>query len=111
MSTYASEEDCKSELGKQIQRYRADRPDEWTMDEFIRGAEAMQTENERLNVQLEIIQGSHVQVRVTWLENTCKEYNDRLKVLQDAANDDIDLAVAVYENNGGAFDALWGGEK
>tara|TARA_R110000851_G_scaffold115283_2_gene241098 strand:- start:49 stop:348 length:300 start_codon:yes stop_codon:yes gene_type:complete len=29
-----------SKLGIQLQNYRADRPDEWTMDEFTRSAEA-----------------------------------------------------------------------
>lgn len=38
---YATPEDCKSELGKQMQCMRAERPDEWTMDDFIRGVEEM----------------------------------------------------------------------
>tara|TARA_R110002060_G_scaffold18120_9_gene25009 strand:+ start:479 stop:754 length:276 start_codon:yes stop_codon:yes gene_type:complete len=34
--------EIKSELGRKLQNYRADRPDEWTMDEFTKCAEAMQ---------------------------------------------------------------------
>ena len=33
---YASEEDCKSALGRKMHFWRAERPDEWTMDEFRR---------------------------------------------------------------------------
>ena len=32
----------KSKLGISLQMYRADRPDEWRMDEFTRSAEEMQ---------------------------------------------------------------------
>lgn len=38
---YVSEDQCESRLGKKIQYWRAERPDEWTMDEFIRDAEIM----------------------------------------------------------------------
>ena len=34
--------EIKSDLGKKLQAYRTDRPDEWTMDEFTREAEKMQ---------------------------------------------------------------------
>ena len=43
-SVFATEDDCHSELGKFIWRYRSDRPDEWSMDEFIRGAENLAAE-------------------------------------------------------------------
>ena len=43
-SIFAAEDDCHSELGKFIWRYRSDRPDEWSMDEFIRGAENLAAE-------------------------------------------------------------------
>jgi thioredoxin-like negative regulator of GroEL len=36
-----------------------------------------------------------------------EQLNERLKVLQDAANADIDLAEKIYANEYGAFDALW----
>ena len=39
---------CESKLGRLIQAFRADRPDEWTMDEFIGMAEQMHKEIELL---------------------------------------------------------------
>ena len=39
---------CESKLGKLMQAFRADRPDEWTMDEFIGMAEQMHKEIELL---------------------------------------------------------------
>ena len=39
-----------------------------------------------------------------------EQLNERMKVLQDAANADIDLAEKIYVNEYGAFDALWGEE-
>ena len=44
-----------SKLGIQLQNYRADRPDEWTMDEFTRKAEAMNEQNLALKAALEKI--------------------------------------------------------
>lgn len=41
MTVYAIEDMCKSKMGKRMQHMRAERPDEWTMDEFIRGVEIM----------------------------------------------------------------------
>jgi len=38
---YVSQDDCRSELGRKIQQWRADRPSEWLMDEFIREAEKL----------------------------------------------------------------------
>lgn len=35
---------CKSKLGKLMCAFRADRPDEWQMDEFIDGVEKMYKE-------------------------------------------------------------------
>ena len=43
-AVYATQDDCKSDLGKLMQSWRAMRPDEWTMDEFIREAEKMHSE-------------------------------------------------------------------
>ena len=56
MNVYASEEDCHSRLGKRLQRARVERPDEWTMDGFIREAEVMQAEIERLKARLKVLQ-------------------------------------------------------
>ena len=41
MNVYASQDDCISKLGKRMQNLRSDRPDEWTMDDFIREADDM----------------------------------------------------------------------
>jgi len=40
-NVFASEEDCKSKLGKRMQAFRCDRPSEWLMDEFIREVEKL----------------------------------------------------------------------
>ena len=50
---YASQEDCKSALGKRLQCMRTDRPDEWTMDEFIREAEIMAETIRKLEFMVE----------------------------------------------------------
>ncbi|MGL5773734.1 MAG: hypothetical protein ACRCYB_00100 [Aeromonas veronii] len=47
--TYCDPEMCKSKLGKLMQAFRADRPSEWQMDEFIQMAEEMANEIDRLN--------------------------------------------------------------
>lgn len=44
--------EIKSDLGKKLQVYRADRPDEWTMDEFTREAEKMQVRNAEFEAAL-----------------------------------------------------------
>jgi hypothetical protein len=38
---------CESKLGKLMQAFRADRPNEWQMDEFIQMAEQMCKDAER----------------------------------------------------------------
>ena len=53
-TVYATQDDCRSELGKLMQSWRAMRPDEWTMDEFIREAEKMHSEILRLKECLSI---------------------------------------------------------
>ena len=40
-NVFATPDDCNSELGKKMQQWRSDRPDEWTMDEFIREVEKL----------------------------------------------------------------------
>lgn len=50
---YASEEMCKSDFGKKLQYWRCERPDEWTMDEFIGEAEKLAEENAQLKAKIE----------------------------------------------------------
>ena len=45
---YCDQDMCESKLGKLMQSFRADRPNEWTMDEFIGMAEQMHKEIETL---------------------------------------------------------------
>ena len=45
---YCEGVEVESKLGRLIQAFRCDRPDEWTMDEFIRIAEDMHKEITRL---------------------------------------------------------------
>ncbi len=51
MNQYLTQEDCISKLGKRIQNLRSDRPDEWTMDDFIRDADNMQLKIDELEKQ------------------------------------------------------------
>jgi hypothetical protein len=41
------------ELSESLRYWRADRPDEWTMDEFIRAAEKLERENIELKKESE----------------------------------------------------------
>ena len=50
---YATPEDCKSALGKRMQYWRSERPDEWLMDEFIAGVEDMYEQIKKLEVMVE----------------------------------------------------------
>jgi hypothetical protein len=50
-----------SKLGIQLQNYRADRPDEWNMDEFTRSAEAMALRIKELEADLV---GAKAQIKV-----------------------------------------------
>ena len=50
---YTTPDDCKSALGKRMQYWRSDRPDEWLMDEFIAGVEAMYEQIKKLEFMVE----------------------------------------------------------
>lgn len=52
---YCDPDMCESKLGKLMQAFRADRPDEWTMDDFIRMAEEMHKTNRELLAALEFV--------------------------------------------------------
>ena len=53
----------ESKLGIKLQNYRADRPDEWTMDDFTREAEIMNEQNKALE-SLSINQWINVEDRL-----------------------------------------------
>lgn len=55
---YCDQDMCESKLGRLMQAFRADRPDEWTMDEFIGMAENMHKMNKELLAALEVIAAS-----------------------------------------------------
>jgi len=38
-------------LSNKLKNCRADRPDEWAMDEFIRGAEALESEIKKIKIE------------------------------------------------------------
>ena len=61
---YCDQDMCESKLGKLMQAFRADRPDEWTMDEFIGMAEQMHKEIELLR------QAEKDAARYRWLRDT-----------------------------------------
>lgn len=52
MSTFGEGVEVYGKLAKVIQRFRCDRPNEWTMDEFIREAQKLQKENDELKTSL-----------------------------------------------------------
>ena len=49
---------CESKLGRLMQAFRADRPSEWQMDEFIGVAENMHKMNKELLAVIERVIGS-----------------------------------------------------
>ena len=49
---------CESKLGRLMQAFRADRPSEWQMDEFIGMAEKMHSVNKDLLEVIERVIGS-----------------------------------------------------
>ena len=55
---YCEQDMCESKLGRLMQAFRADRPSEWQMDEFIRMAEDMHKMNKGLLEALEVIAAS-----------------------------------------------------
>ena len=50
---YCDQDMCESKLGRLMQAFRADRPSEWQMDEFIGMAERMHNMNQELLAALE----------------------------------------------------------
>ena len=62
---YCEGVEVESKLGKLIQAFRCDRPDEWTMDEFIRQAEDMHAEITRLR------ETEKDAARYRWLRDNC----------------------------------------
>ena len=50
---YCDQDMCESKLGRLMQAFRADRPSEWQMDEFIGMAEKMHEMNKELLEALE----------------------------------------------------------
>ena len=56
---YGCIDDCKSNLGKRLMQWRAERPSEWLMDEFILGAEEQNDEIARLRDEVERVKCAH----------------------------------------------------
>ena len=52
---YLEQDMCESKLGRRMQVFRADRPSEWLMDEFIDMAENMHKMNKELLAALETV--------------------------------------------------------
>lgn len=64
---YCEQDMCESKLGKLMQAFRADRPSEWQMDEFIGMAEEMHKEIERLR------QAEKDAARYRWLRDNAAD--------------------------------------
>lgn len=65
---YCDPDMCESKLGKLMQAFRAARPDEWTMDDFIRMAEEMHKTNRELLAALE-----EISRLPSWRQDECSE--------------------------------------
>jgi hypothetical protein len=52
---YGCVDDCKSKLGKRLMQWRAERPSEWLMDEFICAAEEQHDEIAHLRAEAEAL--------------------------------------------------------
>ena len=78
--------EIKSELGKQLQNYRTDRPDEWTMDEFTREAEKMQARIVELEAAIRKIHnivGAQSEQGACWDDEVAFEHSEAvLKVFE-----------------------------
>ena len=57
---YCDQDMCESKLGRLMQAFRADRPDEWTMDKFIGMAENMHKMNKELLAELKSMSKAYV---------------------------------------------------
>ena len=87
---YCDQDMCESKLGRLMQAFRADRPSEWQMDEFIGMAEQMHKEIELLR------QAEKDAARYRWLRESthfdsmqhklyCLHYGERLDIAIDEA--------------------------
>ena len=63
---YCDQDMCESKLGKLMQAFRADRPSEWQMDEFIGMAERMHKEI------MDLRQAENDAARYRWLMQNAK---------------------------------------
>jgi hypothetical protein len=73
-----------SKLGIQLQNYRADRPDEWNMDEFTRTAEAMELRIKNLEFALIEAKGFAELIQIMGTTD-CEIYKHELKADSDLA--------------------------
>ena len=80
---YCDQDMCESKLGRLMQAFRADRPSEWQMDEFIGMAEQMHKEIERLR------QAEKDAARYRWLrdESSNSERTSPLVFMADECAD------------------------
>ena len=67
---YCDQDMCESKLGRLMQSFRADRPSEWLMDDFIGMAEQMHKEIELLR------QAEKDAARYRWLMANCGKILD-----------------------------------
>ena len=93
---YVTPEDCESPLGKRMQAFRADRPSEWLMDDFIRDVEAMHAEVEALREDKAMLEQIRRNVRrveqssdmsVTVTMSSCRMAGELIQAI-DAARED-----------------------
>lgn len=96
---YCDQDMCQSKLGKLMQAFRADRPNEWQMDEFIGMAERMNKEIEALR------QAEKDAARYRWLRNQANK-----AIIRYPAAAMIDYDGTVLMRQPGIQHLLCGGE-
>lgn len=85
-----------SKLGIKLQNYRADRPDEWTMDEFTREAEVMALRIKELEAALEVLLNAAIDY-VNY-KHDGDPYEEDARAMNEMELDDL--------NNNGTLDSI-----
>ena len=97
---YASEDMCKSELGKRLQYWRCERPSEWIMDEFISGVEKLSEENAQLKARV-----ADLEHRLTpWMH--MQEFKEKLMCESNLDVRVINLLANHFKNNEAVVDYI-----
>ncbi|WP_333609611.1 hypothetical protein [Arsukibacterium sp.] len=70
-------------LANELEMWRAERPDEWKMDEFIRNAKTLTAERDALVVQVEVLRAA-CQLGIDMFVVNCINVPNTIETMQDA---------------------------